>query len=487
MTHIASNPTPSPLSTQTLRKQAIRGSLWTVFGQGAGQVLRLASNLALTRLLFPEAFGLMALVGVFTQGLQMFSDIGIGPSIVQHKRGDDPDFLNTAWTIQVIRGFALWIIACGLAWPIAQLYGEQALLVVLPVAAFATVIGGFQSTSIHALNRHLAVGAQTALNIATQFISITVMVVWACFWPSVWALVAGVLVSTLVRTVLSFVAIPGIRNRFRWDATARDELIRFGKWIFLSTVLTFLSKQADRLMLGKLVSLEMLGVYSIAVVWSMTATESLLRIGQTVVFPVYSKLKTSGRGIGSALEKVRRPISVGGGITASLLIVGGSGLIELLYDARYAQAGLLLQIMAAGAWFIVLAGTTGPALLALGESRWIAASNVAKLLGLITLIPIGHHYQGLPGVVIALSLTELFKYIVLAIGLHRHQLPVAGNDIRLTIQVAIGVAMALAADLSAREAGLHAPVAIAIGVTVVCVFWVPTVWNVKQQIWTKQV
>ena len=73
-----------------LRARALRGSVLTVGGFGASQIFRLASNLILTRLLFPEAFGMMALIMVFLQGLAMFSDVGTGPAIMQSKRGDDP-------------------------------------------------------------------------------------------------------------------------------------------------------------------------------------------------------------------------------------------------------------------------------------------------------------------------------------------------------------------------------------------------------------
>ncbi|MFN3500356.1 MAG: oligosaccharide flippase family protein, partial [Pannonibacter indicus] len=75
----------------------MRGTAISLAGTGGQQLLRLASNLALTRLLFPEAFGLMALIQTFMVGLQMFSDIGIRPSIIQNKRGEEADFLNTAW------------------------------------------------------------------------------------------------------------------------------------------------------------------------------------------------------------------------------------------------------------------------------------------------------------------------------------------------------------------------------------------------------
>ena len=96
----------------SLTARALRSALFTLGGFGSAQLIRLASNLILTRLLFPEAFGMMALTMVFLQGLQMFSDVGVAPAIQQSKRGDDADFLDTAWTIQVVRGLCLWLAAC---------------------------------------------------------------------------------------------------------------------------------------------------------------------------------------------------------------------------------------------------------------------------------------------------------------------------------------------------------------------------------------
>jgi O-antigen/teichoic acid export membrane protein len=74
----------------------MRGSLFTVIGHVAGEGLRLLSNLLLTRLLFPEAFGLMAIATAVLQGARMLSDVGIRGSIVQHERGAEPAFTNTA-------------------------------------------------------------------------------------------------------------------------------------------------------------------------------------------------------------------------------------------------------------------------------------------------------------------------------------------------------------------------------------------------------
>ena len=99
--------------SESLMKRVVKGSVWTLGGYAISQVVRLGNNFLLARLLFPKAFGLMALVYTFLIALQMFSDIGINLSIIQNKRGDDPKFLNTAWTLQVFRGLILWAWFCG--------------------------------------------------------------------------------------------------------------------------------------------------------------------------------------------------------------------------------------------------------------------------------------------------------------------------------------------------------------------------------------
>jgi len=82
--------------TKTLKQRTVRSGSWVVIGHLFSQGLRLGSNLILTRLLVPEMFGVMAIVTVIMAGLAMFSDVGLLQNIVQSKRGEEIDYLNTA-------------------------------------------------------------------------------------------------------------------------------------------------------------------------------------------------------------------------------------------------------------------------------------------------------------------------------------------------------------------------------------------------------
>ncbi len=272
-----------------LKNKAISGSIWTVMGYGGAQVLRLGGNIILTRLLVPELFGLMALVNTFIQGLQLFSDIGIQPSIIRSSRGDDPIFLNTAWTLQVIRGVGLWIGCCVIAWPVSQFYDNQQFLWILPVFGFNTIIAGFNSTSLATLNRKLEIGKLTILELGVQILTLTIMIVWAYFQRSIWALVAGSLISSLVKMAISHGLNSHKFNRFAWDKGAWEEIISVGRWIFIATAMTFLAQQTDKIMLGKFTSLEILGVYTIAFTIANVPQQMLRKVSQQVMMPLVAQ------------------------------------------------------------------------------------------------------------------------------------------------------------------------------------------------------
>ncbi len=106
---------------RSLRQRIIHAGLWTIGGHASSQILRLISNLLTTRLLVPEAFGIMALANTFVLGLALFSDVGLGQSVVRSKRSEDPAFTNTVWTLQALRGCLIWSLCLGLAFAVYAL------------------------------------------------------------------------------------------------------------------------------------------------------------------------------------------------------------------------------------------------------------------------------------------------------------------------------------------------------------------------------
>jgi O-antigen/teichoic acid export membrane protein len=477
-------PTPADGETNTGRPEdqgkgpslgarAARGSLWTIAGFGGAQVLRFAGNIILTRLLFREAFGLMALVNVFLMGLALFSDIGVGPSIIQNKRGDEPSFLNTAWTIQVGRGIALWLVACAGAVPFAYFYGEPLLGAVLPVSGLAALLMGLNSTKLFTMNRHLAMGRLALVDLSSQAIGLVIMVVLAYFYRSVWSLVAGGLVQAALKMVFSHIFLPGARNRFHWSRADARSLFSFGQWIFVSTALMFLATQSDRLIFGRMVPLGMLGVYQIGLTLAFIPLQVLERLANSIVFALYARVHSSGGDLAVAFRRVRWPIVVAGGWMLSGLMAGGVAIISFFYDERYADAGWIVQLLSIGSWVRVVAATYSALVLARGQAKWVAASNFGKLLGMFVLVPLGYWQGGFPGAVLALAVAELARVIVVIVPAARARIQGWKQDLSLSLLVAVAAIAGRSADafLGAADASLILRMAVVF--VIVTALWAP--------------
>jgi O-antigen/teichoic acid export membrane protein len=383
-----------------------RGSMMELLGFGGSQVLRLAGNLVLSRLLFPEAFGLAAIVSVFLTGLQLLSDVGLEPSVVQNERGADRRFLDTVWTFQIARGIALAVMAVALAVPAALLYREPQLAPLMAVAALSPLLAGFNATAIYVLRREVRLGPLVALEVAARASGLAVMIAWAWWRPSVWALVGGGLVDAVVSLVLSHRLPAAGRDRIGWDADAARAVVRFGKWIFLSSGVFFFGRQGDRLLLGQFLGMRILGIYNIALFLSDAVGMAINRVTHGVFFPVFSRAARDGPGrlrdvyYAARLRTDLLAVPALGG-----LCVLGDDVVRFLYDARYAEAGWILQALCLRVAMGCVLDPCETCLFALGHTRYGFLSNVAMTVWIWVAIPVGWWLAGLEGLVVATSLS----------------------------------------------------------------------------------
>jgi len=417
----------------SLKKLAIRGAIWTFAGYGTSQILRFANNLILTRLLVPEFFGLMALANTLRIGLELFTDIGIGQSIVQNKQGDNPVFYNTAWTIQVIRGFGIWLVCLLLTWPAAKFYGDDRLLLLLPIVGLTCVFDGFNSTAHFTLQRRMMLGRLTIFEITAQILGLTGMIIWAYYSPDIWALSLGGYAAIIFKMVGSYWLVPGLRHKFTWNKEAIDEIRSFGRWIFIATMLMFLAEQSDRLILGKLLTFQSLGVYTIAYTLANIPREIIKQVSHRVIFPAISQQAELPRtDLRSKILRQRWRLLIASAVGVSLLIASGDMIIHKLYDQRYQEATWMMPILCLGIWFSVLFYTMSPALLAIGKPLYAAQSNLARLLVIGFGLPLAYSLKGILGAVILIAFSDFFPYLVLLYGLSQERLTCMTQDLQTT-------------------------------------------------------
>jgi O-antigen/teichoic acid export membrane protein len=405
----------------SLTYRVARSSVFTVLGFGGSQFIRLASSLIMSRLLFPEAFGMMALITVFLVGIVMLSDLGIGPAIMQSQRGDDPDFLDTAWTIQIIRGTMLWLFALASTPIIAWFYKEPDLWYYLPVTAIGILIGAFRPTRLETANRHLQAGLVTVIDLATQVVGVIITITLAWMLQSVWALVIGNVAGALVNLILLNLLLPGHRNRFRWEPAATHELVHFGKWIFLSTVCGFVASQSDKVILGRYLDLDYFGLYSIA--FYLANLPHLLGsvVTARVLIPIYRASPPAASAANAMRVRRLRMAALGVLLVLSAaLTLGGGALVHLLYDPRYHAAAGMVVLLAVGQIPMLLFLTCDQAALAMGDSRRFFWLTMARAVLTTSGLLIGINLGGVTGAIIGQGLGNLATYPFLVWNLKPH-------------------------------------------------------------------
>lgn len=393
---------------KSLQHRVLHASAWTFGGHVTSQFIRFGSNLVMTRLLVPEMFGIMVLANVLLIGLHLFSDIGLRQNIVQHQKGSDQTFLNTIWTVQIMRGLVVWIVALCAAlalylfrlanWvPPSSAYAEPVLPLVIAVLSINAVINGFEPTKYGIASRTMSLAKLTQVDLVCQVSGILLMVTWAMIDRSIWALVGGSILTSILRVTLGSLLLPGQINRLHWDRKIFLEILNFGKWVFASSILGFLATNGDRLILGAITDASTLGMYSIAFFMVASLRDVFVKLIGNVAFPALSEVvRERPADLRHVYYRFRKPLDASTLVVVGLLFFSGHILIDTLYDPRYSSAGHMLEILCI-MLFEVRFAVAGQCFMALGKPKLTIPIIGIQVVALYVFMPIAFVWYGFDG------------------------------------------------------------------------------------------
>lgn len=394
----------------------------TLLNFGGDNALRLATNLILTRLLFPEAFGMMALITVVIAAAMMFSDFGFLGAVIQDPRGEEPEFLDTVWTLQILRGLLLAVLMVAFSGQIADFYDEPLLGELLWISALVPFIRGMESTKSLTANRTLQLERLTAIRLGSQLFGAVITVALAFWMRSVWALAIGNLFAPALLVILSHHYLKGHSNRPGLERSALGSLIKYSSFIFIASIAGFFSNHGDRAVLGRFVDLDELAIYGIALTLAAVPMNLANAVASRVIFPLYARKPPAEsddnrRKINKARAMVTAPLLVG----VAILALIGDPLIRLMYDARYEAAGPYLVLIALASFPLIIAQSYYRVPLASGHSARYAVfqtfSGLVRFGLLLLLVP----PFGLLGAILMLPLGTFLLYPAMLLLMHRYK------------------------------------------------------------------
>lgn len=326
------------------RREGLTNLGWSCLTQVVNVGLKFVSTLIVTRLLSVEAYGIFGTALAVVTTLEWLSDVGVQPALVRHPEGGTRRFLDTGWWICLIRGVALTALCAALSYPLAKYYDQPSLAPVLLVLSLWPVLGALRSPGMPSLRRELNYQSLFHWYLAQMVVGTGVSLALAWYTRSVWAIVWGTLTSVAVGTALSYVIKPGLPG-LSWDKGAMKDLAHISRQVFINTLFMALWLNADRLFGLSLISPGSMGLYAVA--WGLAAAlEGLVIQACDVYFSMLAR-RTDPEDRATWHRSVCVMVASWGMPVAALGIATAPLVISVLYDRRYAGAGILLSLLLA--------------------------------------------------------------------------------------------------------------------------------------------
>lgn len=395
----------------SLNRRGVMGGIWVAALQGVTQLLSLIRVFVLARLLAPDDFGLFAIAMLAMSLIEALSQTGVQQALIQ-KKGEIESYLDTAWTIQILRGVLLAACLVAAAPWITDFFEQPHVASLIRPLALAVLLNGFINISVIHFQRKLEFHKEFLYRVAPVLIDICVALTAAVLLRDAMALVYGLLAKSVALIVLSYVICPQ-RAKIGLKLDQVRELYQFGKWMFVFGILVYVINQMDRAIVGKLLGATELGYYYMAfLIGTLLATHINAMISR-LLFPLYSKLRHEESGVRQAYIAVLDACSIIIFPVTCAIVIFANDIVTILLSAKWLPMIPVLQILALkGLLWTLAAATGGPMYFAFGRPDINVKINLIQLLILALLIyPLAERY-GIIGVAVLVVVSMAISYLL---------------------------------------------------------------------------
>lgn len=405
--------------TAPLARRTAHGVAWVAGARLGAQVVQFAASIVLARLLLPSAYGLVAIVWVFTGFAGMLTDLGLGASLVQSDRVTEAD-ASTAFWINAMTGVALTGITFALRVPLAALFGQPRLAGLLGLAGLGFTIA-VTTVPTALLERRMQFSRVAAIDIGTTTFGFFVTIACAATGVGAESLVIGPLASMALASITSFAACGWLPHaRPRRDSAHR--LVSFGSHLTGFNLIAYWARNADNLLLGRFAGTTELGLYNRAYMLMMMPITQVSGVLGRVLLPVFATLQHDQERLRRAVLRVCHT----SGVLVFPILFGLAGLahnfVMVAFGERWRGTIPLLITLAIAGAPAVAGSLAGLICQAVGQPRLLSTWGNLSSLSVIAAILIGLPW-GAEGVAVALAV-RAYLFLPLAMAPARHAIGV---------------------------------------------------------------
>jgi lipopolysaccharide exporter len=397
--------------SKSLKVRAARGGLWLGAASGGENALRLVRNMILTRILAPEAFGIMAIVLALNAAFESFTGIGIKQAIIHNQRGHEPTYINAAWWLSFGRAIGLYAIGFITAPWIADFYGNQELVLLIRIAFLGIIFRGAMSSRAHVAIKDMRFKQWALINHGGGVIGIITAIILAFIIKNVWALVIGFTVESVARCLLSYIICyfrPGLNFEKRdWKA-----LLKYAGGMFGLPILTFIFMRCDVFVIGKLCTSYDLGLYSMAVALAWVPLQLIGALFGEIAMPAFSEIQTEKGLLGNIITHSSTAMAFLGIPAFFLLMLYGKEILFIIFGDKYMAVSLPFAIIFLSALLRTISIPFATLFLAIGKPELHRLFTGVRAILILALIYPFVKFWGLPGAAMASLISMSVSFVL---------------------------------------------------------------------------
>ena len=359
----------------------------------------------LARLLTSGDYGLSGIVTNVMLFVDVFTRTGFQIALIQKKENIE-DYLDVAWTLNLIRGIIETLAIIALIKPLASFYEQPLLVPLLLFASTATLITGFESIQMVVLNKKLQMRKLSLFAIIGSMLSFLFTLGLAFWTRNVWALVGGFVIQKVISSLGSYVIAP-YRPKFCLDKAKAKELWSFGKWEYMSGLLITFFMHGDDLFVGKVLGVSELGFYSMAYNIGNSISFELVDSFRKVLFPAFSSFQNNISRLRSSYLSVYHITAFIGCILAIGLSLLSQQFVDIMLGEKWIPIIPSLQILAIWGGVQMLSTSTAPLFRAVNRPDLFAKVQLVKLVILLILIFPLTRWWGIAGTALSVLVSSL--------------------------------------------------------------------------------
>lgn len=400
------------MNEQSITNRTIRGIFWVFFGTVMQAIIQVFALVVLSRLVLPKEFGLANAALIVIGFSNLFSQIGIGPAIVQRQNLQE-HHIRTGFTISLFLGLILMILTILFSSAIASFMRMDDLTPILRVTAPLFIVQSFFVIPNSILARNLRFRIQTVIQIVSYAVGYGLVGIILALWNwGVWALVSAQMAQVLLSSILSSIVQP-YSKKFLFDIEAFRDLFHFGSGFTIARVGNYFANNGDNFVVGRWLGVEPLGLYSRAYQMMVMPATLFGQVLDTVLFPAMSAVQDNNSRLTSAFRRgvlfiavIVLPITV-------LSVILAPELVRLVLGKNWEDAIGPFQILAFGMLFRTSYKMSDSLARATGAVYNRAWRQTLFALFVALGAWIGAHW-GLIGVAIGVLLANFSNYILMA-------------------------------------------------------------------------